>query len=958
MNDPKFLNFLLEKGYLNQKQLTESYQEFYQEEFSNASSQAPTQIEFQETSKPFSSFDLEAKTQLNIPPMRPSLPTQIPKLEQKNSTTESNTPSESFNTLFKALEKETNDTDIQQNPAHSGEEQTVLEIPSTETVQISPLDLTQESSHEERYKVLKTLGEGGMGVVQLAQDSLLKREVALKRIKVPQMDFSKLTNKQKMMLWRLNREAEITAVLEHPNIVPLYDMQKKLNGEIQFTMRKIEGETFAQILKERKQHIEENNEQKILSIFQKVCDALSYAHDQGFVHRDLKPDNIMVGKFGEVYVMDWGIAKKIEKENQTNLETTENNSDFDFFNSEKALIEGVEEISSGILEESSEEKTVAEEEGLSKEQLYKTVGAIGTPGYMAPEQQSKTSLVCPQTDVYALGTILRQCFVLMSPLEELHQRVEISYNKNDKNEVSKRIKEYEEELNKKIPRDILAIVEKATHQTTTSRYKNAQELGKDIERYGKNNLVSAREYSALEALEKWVLRNKQKVILVAVLLLSLAGFGLHFSLAKQKERQQFFDQFYTLYQAEKQKAEQFKGTGRRSIENKMQLYLNAISFLDRAALAKEGDPEIEQENLNLITNIVDLSFKTKDFQLAQFVAKQLEEFETIQETTKINLQKKVATAKNAQLQLHQKRFNWWVNRLQSPQQFKEEHEEAIFEISKMQEEEIYNKLLDLLQKGIDYFLTSPYRTTLLDNFYGTMAVALGRLENSQASLPLLQSLQKLEKELTQKYQEKKPLAETRFMIKLTQAISYTRAPHIFDPLSQIRFKMGYNGVFWKETEAIFQKLASEDLSTLVIPESAERCIEMGMNKHAHSKFNEALSYYNIAIEKDPKQPKSYLLKGLIYFEKQNYLTALENFDRALLLPDDSLKAKIYIYQAKTFEKLNQIDKVWSHFEKAIQEEPKLTKIYYHRALLYLKTSNLEKAFKRFKSNLITRSYAS
>jgi tRNA A-37 threonylcarbamoyl transferase component Bud32 len=165
--------------------------------------------------------------------------------------------------------------------------------------------ISQEN--EERYEIRKVLGSGGMGIVELALDTHLGREVALKRIREVGTSSQQLTQQQKIKCLRLQKEAAITAQLEHPNIVPLYDLQEA-QGEFYFTMRKVTGETLRSILKNKPQY----SEAELLSIYFKVCDAVAYAHTRNIIHRDLKPDNIMVGQFGEVYVMDWGLAKELE----------------------------------------------------------------------------------------------------------------------------------------------------------------------------------------------------------------------------------------------------------------------------------------------------------------------------------------------------------------------------------------------------------------------------------------------------------------------------------------------------------------------------------------------------------------------------------------------------------------------------------------------------------------------
>ncbi|MEK7486140.1 MAG: serine/threonine-protein kinase, partial [Planctomycetota bacterium] len=214
-----------------------------------------------------------------------------------------------------------------------------------ESASTQPLFFDFERSN--RYRVIETLGEGGMGVVERVQDTLLDREVAWKKIK--QKESNLLSKRERLRLWRLNQEAKITAILEHPNIVPLYDMRTFPSGETYFIMRKVEGETLSSLLQKNKASVKKGKpilgEPQLFPIFFKICDAVAYAHSRGIVHRDLKPDNIMVGKFGEVYVMDWGIAKRfLEAPTQT----------------------GEVPIDSGALH---------------------TIGGLGTPGYMAPEQK-------------------------------------------------------------------------------------------------------------------------------------------------------------------------------------------------------------------------------------------------------------------------------------------------------------------------------------------------------------------------------------------------------------------------------------------------------------------------------------------------------------------------------------------------------------------------------------------
>ncbi|HEY2856544.1 MAG TPA: serine/threonine-protein kinase [Gemmatimonadaceae bacterium] len=198
--------------------------------------------------------------------------------------------------------------------------------------------LIDEAPAESRYEILETLGEGGMGTVYLAHDRELERDVALKvlRAAAPSSDDRE----------RILREARILASLEHPGIVPVHDVGVLQDGRLFYVMKRVKGERFDQFV-----HGEHSRTELLRALLQ-VCDAISFAHAAGVVHRDLKPQNIMLGAFGEVLVLDWGVAKW-----QRELAGPDNAN------------------------------TVA-----------------GTPGYMAPEQLH--GVVDSRSDVFGLGGIL------------------------------------------------------------------------------------------------------------------------------------------------------------------------------------------------------------------------------------------------------------------------------------------------------------------------------------------------------------------------------------------------------------------------------------------------------------------------------------------------------------------------------------------------------------------------
>ncbi len=234
-----------------------------------------------------------------------------------------------------------------------------------------------------RYELLSELGEGGMGNVTRARDSAIGRELAIKVLK-------KKHHRRTEVVQRFIEEAQIAGQLEHPGIVPIYEMGRCQDDRPFFTMKLVNGQTFDQHLQSARQ--EPGQRQELLSIFLKVCHAIAFAHNKGVVHRDLKPVNIMIGEFGEVQVMDWGLAKLVS-------------------------IQVSEDISDEPESSSATGKGLVSTLRDGPEAMVSIDGAVlGTPSYMPPEQaQGNISLVGKSSDVFALGAILLEILTGQPP---------------------------------------------------------------------------------------------------------------------------------------------------------------------------------------------------------------------------------------------------------------------------------------------------------------------------------------------------------------------------------------------------------------------------------------------------------------------------------------------------------------------------------------------------------------
>ncbi|MBI3879085.1 MAG: protein kinase [Verrucomicrobia bacterium] len=249
----------------------------------------------------------------------------------------------------------------------------------------------------EEYHVGGEIARGGMGSILEAEDRKLGRKVAMKvmKLEASASDYARA---------RFVREATVLARLEHPNIVPIHELGWDAENRLFYTMKLVQGRTLQAVingLKERDpDFIGHYTLDRLLTIFRKICDALSMAHAKGVIHRDLKPENVMVGEFGEVLVMDWGIAKILADANQVAEESAQ-----------KA--EATAAGTAGKFRELADEEL---RKGSAELTLDGTV--MGTPHYMSPEQaDGRVTEIDQQSDVFSLGAILYALITLHTPVE-------------------------------------------------------------------------------------------------------------------------------------------------------------------------------------------------------------------------------------------------------------------------------------------------------------------------------------------------------------------------------------------------------------------------------------------------------------------------------------------------------------------------------------------------------------
>ncbi|TET31366.1 MAG: tetratricopeptide repeat protein [Planctomycetota bacterium] len=845
-----------------------------------------------------------------------------------------------------------------------------------------------EALPKTRYVIHEEVARGGMGRILSVLDPSLDREVAMKVL----LAFGKVTKKQ---VQRFITEAKVTGRLEHPNIVPVHELGLDPSGGAYFTMKMVRGRSLADILRglrrKKTKAIKEFTTARLLNIFVSICDAVAFAHSRDVIHRDLKPENIMVGDYGEVLVMDWGLAK----------------------------ILGEDDV---------HRESVALSKEATKGRLKTLDGTVmGTPAFMSPEQaRGHLDKMDQRSDVYSLGAILYEILTLQTP-----------YTGNSALEIIEQVKRKtpaspeQRAPARNISRELSEVAMKCLARKRSERYKDVRALKSEIEAYMAGRVLKEVEYNIIEVAWKWIKRNKAIVggataaivaLTLGIVLMSVkAGrdrineaksnltaakefleeeeyesasakaFAALTVLGENSEARKVVEKASIALQRERKQdmvhlhlkkgitiLEDGNIAGEldpdkfnvdkpelQSIKSKMQVCLNSLSEFN-FALALDPEHERTREYKHkVVERLAELACASGDFMLADYMAG-----EAISEDDRKLLKKFVEEKRTATLKANRARVKEIMGILEEGNEEAGQYSDFLFEITRMQEEGIVDDLI----KSLD---SDSQRAVML------AAESLGRIGNKKGVSPILDKLEEWAAKLYLVHPARRKLEDLTFMVKLADAVGNIGDDSAKERMSEIRGKMGKSGNFWSRTTLVYRKLLKDlpDMNEKTLSKSDDpdywdrlgrdyvkvgdlpaairaftKVIEIDPNAvEAHNNrasakaemgdHEGAIEDYTKAIELFPNYPGAYANRGLAKESAGRILDAIMDYNEAIKLDPNFITA--YNNRASARQKLGNPTGAIEDLTTAIGIDPKRPNLYHNRGRIERQIGNLERAINDF-----------
>ncbi|PCJ58154.1 MAG: hypothetical protein COA79_14135 [Planctomycetota bacterium] len=790
------------------------------------------------------------------------------------------------------------------------------------TLEDDTLDGSQSSFiSEERYDIGEEIDRGGMGLILATKDLNIKRDIVTKVL---------LSKNSKSKVLRFIREAQINGQLEHPNIVPIHDLGMNSNEQIYFTMKWVKGETLRSILEnlddKNSYYLERYTCQALVGIVQKVGDALAYAHSKNIIHRDLKPDNIMVGEFGEVQLMDWGLAKTL----------------------------GTDEV---VLERLEASDVVNDDVDLLKTMAG---SCIGTPEYMAPEQaKGELDNMDERTDIYGLGGVLHSCLSLSTPIR----------GKTFNNVLLKVTSGRISALPKDTAPELVAIVKKAMALKSIDRYQSIKEFSTDLIAFQNGFSVSAKHDTLFEILGKLIKRNKAMsfglmiagLALIVGLIISIWQWNeaveqtkiaeSNFELALENERKIQLEKENGRINLEAEKNSQLKQkqylstesvkTGREHLslarainhkyssqfaEEKSSELFNAANSFRQALIynndnkdAKKGLNETGKRHFELslwLNSFEQAKANLSDIFLSGGQPHEMEKF-----------QKDLETAKNEKVRRIRNRIIFLMN-------------DAI-SLNRTIIHEAASKELISLRDKLTIELLKPYINSKLANCRKLAIDSLAWMGESHVARDILPYIQK-----------KCPDGSSN---NLEIQVSAIIAISILKPKSIEIYNMVRKRI-WDEpnntSSFLYQQIklfhvpyaafmANKVFVPLVDVKNARTWMERGTKYKEGNKLQKALECYSKAIELDPSSGIAYNNRGILHNKLGEYEKGVKDYLKAIQIDPKDVAAHSNL--GSTYLSLNKFSDAIQEFNNVLKIDPKDIPAYNNRALVKKELGDLDGA---------------
>lgn len=753
------------------------------------------------------------------------------------------------------------------------------------------------------------LGKGGMGVVYQVEDKRLDRQAALKLLKADEKD--------PYGVRRFWREARITARLDHPAIPPVYESGTTTRGENYLLMRLIAGATLdTQIRDYHSQGRPRKGLRQLIEVLVKVAEAVAYAHSRRVIHRDLKPANIMVGQFGEVMVMDWGLARDL-----------------------------TEDEDSGWLDASK----MRTDSGSVNSGLTQSGEILGTPGYMPPEQ-ARSEDIDERADVFSMGCILVEILTGKPPIEgkTAIERIKATL---DGRFILPAMRA------RKIDPELQSISADSLEFNRSDRIESAAMLAVDLRAYLSGEEVLSHDYSASERFRRWLRRHSIGVVLATLALVFVMFAGLFFlqiesakanQAVAEKAEQRMTETMTNLSKAEalvRRRARAkliiqytepaLKAGGRKEwlLLKVAKIYLDAM-LPDRARVLLEESIALYPPGFEALyflhqievehgTDISQERAYQRFLKVAEKLGDESNEFYIRALANKAQRQKKYWEALK-----QYRRIEKELGILRGSDFH--ERGKCLVEVKKLEEaEEAFLRAAELNGNQWEYWAN---RAAVLYQL-GRYPAALNDINRSLSlNDNVIESLMTRSDILQRLKNNVAALKDVERVIQLDS--SYAMG---FNERAILRSNLGQFGG------------ALEDANTAIrlSPENGVFYYNRG-NLHCQSnRFDDGLKDFTTALQKDPDFVDCLKNRGRLYNRKGQYQKAIVDFTRAVKLAPK--RADILIHRCEAYTYLTLFEKALADANRAIELNNRTYLSYYRRAVVYSSTNRFREAIRDFTS---------